>query len=102
MSKKRTIIGIIRSRMDSYETRRREGFKLQAFIDELATEGYCVSYSSFRVLYSRAKRQLAQKQLPQTLIQEEIRNEAITHIENPKTKGFKYSPPSLINKDSLI
>ena len=56
---RRTLTGIIRSRMADYQKRRREGFTQEAFAEELTNEGYPISCATFRRLYTRVKQQLA-------------------------------------------
>lgn len=60
--KQQTLIGLIRSRLREYETRQIEGVTQQTFAEELTREGRKVSYSNFRTLYARAKKQVSQTQ----------------------------------------
>ena len=56
---KKTISGVIRSRLALYEARLYNGETANALIYELASEGYPLSKGSFYVLFHRAKKRAA-------------------------------------------
>lgn len=59
---KKTLTGLIRSRVAIYEARQLDGVSQKTFAEELTEEGREVSYRTFRVLYARARKQISQTQ----------------------------------------
>ena len=61
---KLTLTAIIRSRVPIYQARQWAGELQKTFAQELTDEGHPTSYAQFRVLYSRARIQLREKEAP--------------------------------------